>query len=155
GETLPMRTRRIVERRPYTGPGMITQERSEAGVESQLGRVKSGGRRRPGQTRALLPQDRRIRMATAASTQGVAEETDEALSALIRIRSGPVNLHFFWDGLLGTGTTAGDIGKAVAEIESVLESRAADIRKELEAYQTFENWAREGEELSRRAVYLN
>jgi hypothetical protein len=75
--------------------------------------------------------------------------------ALIRIRPGSVNLHSFWDGLLGAGITAGDIGKAVQEIESVLESRAADVRKELGAHQTFESWAREGEELSRRVVYLN
>src|SRR5207302_6807288 len=49
--------------------------------------------------------------------------------ALIRIRSGPVNLHSFWDGLLGTGTNAGDIGSAVAEIEAVLAAQAADVRK--------------------------
>src|SRR4029077_16255685 len=52
--------------------------------------------------------------------------------ALIRIRSGPTNLHSFWDGLLGSGITAGDIGKDVQEIEKVLEEKAADIGKELE-----------------------
>jgi hypothetical protein len=31
----------------------------------------------------------------------------------------------------------------------------ADLCKELEAHQTFESWTREGEELSRRVVYLN
>jgi hypothetical protein len=75
--------------------------------------------------------------------------------ARIRIRSVPMNLHSFWGGLLGTGTTAGDIDKAVQEIEAVLESKAGDLRKELEAHQMFESWAREGEELSRRVVYLN
>jgi hypothetical protein len=75
--------------------------------------------------------------------------------ALIRIQSSPTNLHAFWDGLLGSGTTAGDIGKDVQEIEKVLEDKAADIGKELEKDRTFESWAREGLELSKRVVYLN
>ena len=34
-----------------------------------------------------------------------------------------LNLHSFWDGLLGTGTTTGAIGSAVREIEEVLKAR--------------------------------
>ena len=75
--------------------------------------------------------------------------------ALIRIRSGPVNLHAFWDGLLGTGTSAGDIGADVREVEAVMQAKAADVQKELKADATFESWAREGVELAKRAVYLN
>jgi S1/P1 Nuclease len=75
--------------------------------------------------------------------------------ALIRFQSSPTNLHAFWDGLLGSGTTDGDIGKDVQEIEKVLDEKAAEIGKELEANRTFESWAREGLELSKRVVYLN
>jgi hypothetical protein len=75
--------------------------------------------------------------------------------ALLRIRSGPTNLHSYWDGLLGTGTTAGTIGKDVEEIEKVLLDKAGDIGKELEKDQTFESWAREGLVLSKGVVYLN
>src|SRR5262249_38902617 len=60
--------------------------------------------------------------------------------ALIRIQSSPTNLHSFWDGLLGSGTRARDIGKDVQEIEMVLEEKAADIGKELETDRTFESW---------------
>src|SRR5262249_22225488 len=75
--------------------------------------------------------------------------------ALVRIQSSPTNLHSFWDRLLGSGTTAGDIGKDVQEIEKVLDEKAADIGKELENDQTFESWAREGLAMSKRVVYLN
>jgi hypothetical protein len=75
--------------------------------------------------------------------------------ALIRIRSGPINLHSFWDGLLGTGTTAGDIGKDVQEIEKVMQDKAAEVKKEMEEHPSFASWGREGLELSKRVVYLN
>jgi hypothetical protein len=60
-----------------------------------------------------------------------------------------------WDGLLGTGTSAGSINGSVREIEGVMKSAAADIDKEIHAHQTFESWGREGQELARRVVYLN
>src|SRR5262249_44927339 len=75
--------------------------------------------------------------------------------AFIRVGSRPTNLHAFWDGLLGTGTTAGDIGKDVLEIAKVMEEEADDIKEERAAHQSFESWGREGLELSRRVVYLN
>jgi hypothetical protein len=75
--------------------------------------------------------------------------------ARIRIRSGPVNLHSFWDGLLGRGTTPGAIGKDVQEIEGVMKDKADDIKKELADHQTFESWAREGAALSKKVVYLD
>ena len=74
---------------------------------------------------------------------------------MIRIQSGPLNLHSFWDGLLGRGLDAASINKDVAEIEKVVEDRGPEIRKELEAHQTFESWGREGLELARSAAYLN
>src|SRR5262249_60223515 len=108
-----------------------------------------GGLQRGSRDEAQLPH------CTAVYSERFPDGDKGGNLALIRFRSGPVNLHSFWDGLLGTGTTAGAIGKAVQEIEGVLEARGADVRKELEAHRTFESWAREGEELSRRVVYLN
>ena len=75
--------------------------------------------------------------------------------AMIRIRSSPFNLHSFWDGLLGRGLTAGDIGKDVQEIEEVMKEKGAEIEKELAAHQTFASWAREGWQLSKEVVYLD
>jgi hypothetical protein len=75
--------------------------------------------------------------------------------ALIRIKSSPVNLHAFWDGLLGTGTSGGDINSDVREVEAVMQAKAADVQKELDADRTFESWAKEGVELAKRVVYLN
>jgi hypothetical protein len=75
--------------------------------------------------------------------------------AFIRIRTSPVKLHAFWDGLLGTGTNPGSIGSDVREIEAVMKETAADIQKELDAHQTFESWGQEGQELARSVVYLN
>jgi hypothetical protein len=64
--------------------------------------------------------------------------------ARIRIRSGPLNLHSFWDGLLGRGITPGDIGKDVKEVEQVMKDKENEIKKELEAHGSFESWGREG-----------
>jgi hypothetical protein len=75
--------------------------------------------------------------------------------ALIRIHTSPLKLHSFWDGLLGTGTSAGGINKDVHEIETLLKQKTADIDKELQAHQSFESWAREGLELAKRFAYLN
>ena len=75
--------------------------------------------------------------------------------ARIRIKSGPINLHSFWDGLLGKDTGAGAIDKDVKEIEAVLKDKADDMKKELADHQTFESWGMEGLELSKKVVYLN
>ncbi len=75
--------------------------------------------------------------------------------ALVRIQSSPVNLHSFWDGLLGREVSATAIAKDVQEIEQVMQEKAADVQKEIAAHTTFESWAREGLELSKTVVYLN
>ena len=76
-------------------------------------------------------------------------------SVQISIRSGPVVLHSFWDGLLGRGYTTGSINKDVVEIEAVMKEKAATVGLELEQHQTPESWAKEGFELCKRAVYLD
>ncbi len=73
----------------------------------------------------------------------------------IRISSSPTNLHSFWDGLLGRGTTAGNIAKDVAEIQAVMKEKATDIQPDLDAHQVPKLWAKEGAELARHAVYLD
>lgn len=73
----------------------------------------------------------------------------------IRIRSSPVKLHSFWDGLLGSDTSAGAINADVGEIEALLKANAADVQKEIDAHKTFESWGREGQELARHVVYLD
>jgi len=73
----------------------------------------------------------------------------------IRVGNGTAKLHAFWDGLLGNGTTAGDIGKEVEKIEAVLKEKAKTIDPVLEDHKTFESWAREGAELAQKYVYLD
>jgi hypothetical protein len=75
--------------------------------------------------------------------------------ARVRAGSGPTNLHWFWDGLLGNETTAEAIGKDVEEIEKVMKDKAADLKKEMDDHTTYESWAREGLELAKRYVYQN
>jgi hypothetical protein len=75
--------------------------------------------------------------------------------AMIRINSKPINLHAFWDGLLGKGITPGAIGKDVQEIEQVMKEKDREVTKELAAHQSFASWAREGWELSKKVVYLD
>lgn len=75
--------------------------------------------------------------------------------AFVRIRSGPVKLHAFWDGLIGTGTTPSSIGSETHAIEELLKSKEAEIAKDLSTNQSFEAWGREGLEVAKRVGYLN
>ena len=75
--------------------------------------------------------------------------------AFVPIRTSPVKLHAFLDGLRGNSTTAGAIGSDIRGIEAVMKEKAADIQKEIDAHQTFESWGREGQELARRVAYVN
>ena len=83
-------------------------------------------------------------------------EGDKGGNAIrIRISSSPTNLHSFWDGLLGRGVTAGNIGKDVAEIQAVMKEKAEAIQPDLDAHKTPESWAKEGTAMAPRAVYLD
>jgi S1/P1 Nuclease len=73
----------------------------------------------------------------------------------IRVRSGPLNLHAFWDGLLGSDVTAGAIGESTREIESLLREKAGPLQRELEHHRTFESWAKESFELAKNIAYMN
>jgi hypothetical protein len=76
-------------------------------------------------------------------------------SIKIRISSSPTNLHSFWDGLLGRGTTAGNIGKDVQETQKVLSDKAEAIKPDMAAHKTPEGWAKESAALARKVVYLD
>ena len=73
----------------------------------------------------------------------------------IRISSSPTNLHSFWDGLLGRGVTAGNIGKDVAQIQAVMKEKADALQPDLDAHKTPESWAKEGAALAPHIVYLD
>jgi hypothetical protein len=73
----------------------------------------------------------------------------------IRISSSPTNLHSFGDGFLGRGTTVGNIGKDVAEIQAVMKEKALEIKPDMDAHQVPKPGAKEGAELARHAVYLD
>jgi S1/P1 Nuclease len=78
-------------------------------------------------------------------------------ASLIRIRGEgqPVNLHSFWDGLLGRGDTAGAIGKDVQEIQALLRDKPDLVRGDLAKHTTFEAWAHEGAEVAKKSAYRN
>jgi hypothetical protein len=73
----------------------------------------------------------------------------------IRIRTNPINLHSFWDGLLGSAISAAEIGRDVNQIEQVTAANGDAIKNELATNQTFESWAKEGHVLCKSAVYLD
>ena len=73
----------------------------------------------------------------------------------ISLKSGPVKLHSFWDGLLGRGLTAGEIGKDVEEIEAVVKDKAKTILAEVADHATFDSWAQEGAVLAKKYVYMD
>jgi S1/P1 Nuclease len=76
-------------------------------------------------------------------------------SIRIRISSSPTNLHSLWDGLLGRGLTAGNIGKDVAQIQAVLKEKNETIQPDLDAHKTPVSWAKEGAALAPHAVYVD
>jgi hypothetical protein len=74
---------------------------------------------------------------------------------LIRIRTNPVNLHSFWDCLLGNSISVAEIGKDVYQIQQVMLEPSETTKRELANNQTFESWAKEGHEICKTAVYLD
>jgi hypothetical protein len=73
----------------------------------------------------------------------------------IRVDSDPLNLHSFWDGLLGRELSAPAIGKDVAEIQAIMIEKATALKPDMDDHKTPDSWAREGAELARKAVYLD
>jgi hypothetical protein len=74
---------------------------------------------------------------------------------VFRAGTGTVNLHAYWDGPLGSGTSPDEIGKDVEQIEKIMAAPPDGVKKELKHDTTFESWAREGQALAKETVYRN
>lgn len=68
---------------------------------------------------------------------------------------GSIQLHSFWDDLLGSGTSVSSIGSAVLEAEKMYQEKTELINKELTQHKKPEDWVREGYEMARRFAYLD
>ncbi len=66
-----------------------------------------------------------------------------------------VQLHSFWDGLLGQSTSLSSIGSTVLEIDTLLKDFPDVVKSDLENHKTFEAWATEGFETAKKHSYLN
>lgn len=75
--------------------------------------------------------------------------------AFIQIRTRPVKLHAFWDGLLGKSVSPSTIGRNVKEIEDMLADEPALILGDIESHTSFASWAKESLEVAIKAAYLN
>ncbi len=68
---------------------------------------------------------------------------------------GTIQLHSFWDDLLGSGVTVSSIGTSVLEAEKMYQEKAELMNKELAQHKKPEDWAREGYEMARQFGYLD
>jgi hypothetical protein len=70
-------------------------------------------------------------------------------------KGGVLQLHSFWDNLLGKDATVAGIGKAVMEIEDYYQEKKAQIDSELQKHRSVDDWAREGYDFARVYAYLD
>lgn len=66
-----------------------------------------------------------------------------------------IQLHSFWDDLLGSGTSVSSIGSTVLEIEQYYQEKKEQFDRELKQHPKAEDWAREGYEFAKKYVYLD
>lgn len=66
-----------------------------------------------------------------------------------------IQLHSFWDDLLGSGTSVSSIGSTVLEIEQYYQEKKQQFDGELKQHPKAEDWAREGYELAKKYAYLD
>jgi hypothetical protein len=74
--------------------------------------------------------------------------------ARVRIDGRSVQLHSFWDGLLGRDTTLSSISSTVLEIEKMAQGSEA-LKADLAANKTPKAWADEGLALAKKYAYLD
>ncbi len=74
--------------------------------------------------------------------------------SLIRVDGRVVQMHRFWDGLLGKPTTLSSIGNTVLEIETLVQNSPDAVTGDLTAHKTPEEWAQESFDLGKRYAYL-
>jgi hypothetical protein len=75
--------------------------------------------------------------------------------SLFRMKNSTIQMHHYWDGLLGTSTTLSSIGGTVHEIDTLLQQDPNVIKADLAANKTPESWANESFENGKRFGYLN
>lgn len=68
---------------------------------------------------------------------------------------GSIQMHSFWDDLLGSSTSVSSIGNTVLEVEKLFSEKSDVIQKELAKNKKVEDWAREGYELAKKYAYLD
>lgn len=72
--------------------------------------------------------------------------------ALVRIKGEKVQLHYMWDGLLGSGRSLSDIGGSVFEIEQMLKKNPTALGKDIHSLDPTV-WAKESVEAAKRFSY--
>jgi hypothetical protein len=73
----------------------------------------------------------------------------------VRLGNELAQLHAFWDGLLGSGTTPSAINAAVLEVEALLDRFPEKWAVDVANHTTFAQWAEEGSAAARTHAYLN
>lgn len=75
--------------------------------------------------------------------------------ARVRLGDSLVQLHSFWDGLLGSGTTPSAINATVLEVETLLDKSPEKWAVDVANHTTFAQWAAEGSAAAKTHAYLN
>ncbi|QVL31731.1 S1/P1 nuclease [Telmatocola sphagniphila] len=74
----------------------------------------------------------------------------------VKLQSGGlIQLHSFWDGLLGRDVNNAGINSGVLDLEKQLEVNGGKIRDELDRHKTVEEWAQESFQQAVKCVYLS
>lgn len=68
---------------------------------------------------------------------------------------GSIQLHSFWDDLLGSGTSVSSIGNSVLEVETYYQEKKPQIDTDLNKNRKPEEWVREGYEFAKKYAYLD
>ena len=75
--------------------------------------------------------------------------------AKFRVENHLVQLHSFWDGLLGQSMSLASIGSTVLEIETLVGNFPNAVKADLKNNKTPEKWAAEGLEAAKKYAYLD
>jgi S1/P1 Nuclease len=75
--------------------------------------------------------------------------------ARLRVHGSVIQLHSFWDGLLGKSATLSTINATLAKIDSTLATTTNTVATDLATNTTAESWAKESFDLGREFAYLN
>lgn len=75
--------------------------------------------------------------------------------SLARVEGRVIQLHAFWDGLLGRGTTPAEINGTLREAEAAWAAQPADAKADEAKHATAAEWVQEGFESAKRFAYLD